>query len=89
MNPLRIIHVGFTPWHRASISGIGKYYMKSVRFEYLVNRNPIDAGRLHGDCRDAEAHQPVSHPLKISGEGIKGLNRILREISWNDDNMKA
>jgi hypothetical protein len=43
LNPLCVIHIGFASWHRTGITRIGEYDLKAVRFQYFVNRNPVNA----------------------------------------------
>ena len=43
LNPLCVIHIGFASRHRTGITRIGEYDLKAVRFQYFVNRNPVNA----------------------------------------------
>uniref|UniRef100_UPI0018D509BA hypothetical protein n=1 Tax=Pseudomonas mucidolens TaxID=46679 RepID=UPI0018D509BA len=63
--------------------------MKTMGFQYFINRDPVNACRFHRDRRYSEGCQPGCHALKVGGESFEGLNGLFGEVCGNGNNMKA
>lgn len=60
-----------------------------MSFQHFVNRNPVNACRLHRNGGYSETDQPVGYALEIGSEGLEGLNGLFGEVYGNGNNMKA
>ncbi len=49
LEPLTVLHVGFTSWHMLDMAAIDQSELQAAGFQEFEDRNPIDAGGLHGD----------------------------------------
>lgn len=64
LNPLTVRNISFAAWHVSDILGVHQKHFKAVSFENLVERNPIDAGRLHRNRTDTASLQPLPKSSK-------------------------
>src|SRR4051812_41291846 len=51
-------------------------HLKAAFFKYVVERDPVNAGRLHHDRFDPARLQPVGHPLQICCPTAELLHRL-------------
>src|SRR5215472_7923979 len=63
------------------MAGINQDHLEAALLEDLVERNPIDPGRLQRDRLDTALGQPVGHALEVGGKGAKRLHRLGIPIS--------
>lgn len=42
----------------------------------FVERDPVDAARLHGDRRHTTLHEPIGEAMKIRSEAVKSPHRV-------------
>ena len=63
--------------------------LKAPSVEDLVERHPIDAGRLHRDGGHAAVLQPVREPMQVGGETVKPADRVGIPIRPDRDVMRA
>jgi hypothetical protein len=55
---------------------IGQAHLKAAFFKYVVERDPVNAGRLHHDRFNPARLQPVGHPLQICRPTAELLHRL-------------
>jgi hypothetical protein len=77
LKPLAVGDIPLAPRHVLHMAGIDQVYLKSVLFEDLVARNPVDPGGLHGDCGDTAFFQPPGHGVEIGREATEATYRLL------------
>jgi hypothetical protein len=61
--------------------------LEALRFQQLVQRDPVDAGRFHGDCFHAAFLQPRDDLVKIGGVGTELPDRVGIAVRWDADHM--
>lgn len=76
LNPLTVAEVGLAAGQVFAMAGVNQKNFESGGFEDLKERNPIDAGGLHGDGLNATSFEPVTQLKQIVGESGKGSNRV-------------
>src|ERR1700736_1871429 len=67
---------------------IGQTHLEAPRFQHIVKRDPVYAGRLHHDRLDAACFQPVGHPLQICRPASELLH-WLRIATWGHRHVVA
>jgi hypothetical protein len=68
---------------------VHQVHLKAARVQDLVQRNPIDAGGLHGDGRDPTVLEPVGEAMEIGGEAVKSSHRCGVAIGPHGDVVRA
>src|SRR6516164_1375474 len=63
--------------------------LETTLVEDLVEWNPIDASRLHGDRLYATTVQPVGHAIQVSGKTLKPPHGFWISIRSHRDIMDA
>jgi hypothetical protein len=76
LQPLRVVHVGLATRDILGVARVDQEDLEASRFEDLEDRNPIHAGRLHRDGRDANRLEPVSQRVQVAGEAIERPHRL-------------
>ena len=76
LQPLGVGHVGLAAGHVFGVAGVDQHHSEPALFQDLENRDPIDAGALHGDCLDPALLEPVSQPVQVGGEGAEAAHRF-------------
>ena len=71
------------------VPGVDEVHVEPARVEDLVERDPVDAGRLHGDGRDATLLEPIRETIEISGKAVKPSHRLRIAIGSDGDVMGA
>ena len=59
LEPLRIIDIGLAPRNVPGVPRIDEQHLEPALFQNLVDRNPVDPRRLHGDGADADGLEPI------------------------------
>ena len=72
--PLTIRDVALAARHVLHMSRIDEVYLESTGLQNLVDGNPVDPCRFHGDAGDATRGQPVGEAQQITGEGAERLH---------------
>jgi hypothetical protein len=60
--------------------------LKSPSVEDLVQRDPVDTGRLHRDGGYTTLRQPIRQPMQIGGEALEPADRVRIPI-WPDGDV--
>ena len=60
LEPLRVTDVGFASRNVSGISGVDEKYLEPMLFKDLVDGDPIDAGRFHGDGLNAAWEKAIA-----------------------------
>ena len=81
LQPLRIVHVGLAARDMLDVAGVHQQHLEAPRFEDLEDRDPVHAGRLHGDRRDAGRREPIGQVVEITAEGAEGAHRLLVPVA--------
>jgi hypothetical protein len=63
--------------------------LKAAFLEYLVERDPIHAGRFHRYRRDSTCSQPVSQPDELSRYGSERLHALVRSVFRDSDIVRV
>jgi len=63
LEPLRIADVGLSSRNVFGVAGIDQEHLESTLFKDLVDGDPIDAGRFHGDALHAALGEPLGGPI--------------------------
>lgn len=80
LQPLAVEHVAFAPRDVLDVAGIDQQDGEAARFEQFVQRDPVHAGRFHGDGVDMAGIEPVGQVVQIGGEAGKFAHRLLVSI---------
>jgi hypothetical protein len=68
--PLGVQHVGLGPGAAArQLAWLDQPGREAAGLKHLIQRDPVDAGRLHGDGGDAALLQPVGDGGQVAGVG--------------------
>ena len=84
-NPLAIHHIGLAARDRLDVLSVSKHHLK-VLFEYVPDRLPIHAGRLHGNMPDAKAPEPLSQLTQVLRGAAKAAQMLLRLVLLLEQN---
>src|SRR5215217_703076 len=69
--PLALLHIALPARQVLGMPGIHKKYLESKLLQDVVQRNPINACRLHCDRLHAATAQPLCHSVEIRCEARK------------------
>ena len=70
--PLTVLDVALAAGDVFDVAGVDEQDLQAPGFEDVVDRDPVDPGRFHGDAGDATGDEPVGEPLEVGGEGPEG-----------------
>ena len=87
--PLALLHVALAPGQILRVAGVDQIDLESAGVEDLVQRHPIDAGRLHRDRRHAALLEPVGQPMQVGRETLEPAHRIGVAIRSDGDVVGA
>jgi hypothetical protein len=85
LEPLAVLNIGLTAWEIFAVTCVDEADFDAGALEDLEERNPIDAGGLHGDGSDVTLEQPVTQSEEILGEGGEGTNGMGMGVWGNGD----
>ncbi len=80
LQPLAVQHVALAAGNVAHVTGIDQHHLQPAPLQDLVQRNPLDPGRLHRHRLDAELHQPVRQTMQVTAEAGELPHRLGRQI---------
>ncbi len=83
LQPRGVADVGLAPRDVPDVPRIHQHHLEPALLEDLVDRDPVDPGRLHDDRPDAAVREPVGPPMQILGECLERAHR-LRIPPWAD-----
>jgi hypothetical protein len=89
LQPLRIVHIRLAAGDVLDVAGVDQQHLEPARVENLKDRNPLHAGRLHRDRRDAHRREPIRQLVEIAAEGAEGTDRSVIAIAWHGDHVKG
>ena len=72
--PLAILNVALAPRHVFDVAGVDEQDLEAAGFEDVVDRDPVDPGRFHGDARHATGEEPIGEAFEVGGKGPEGLD---------------
>jgi hypothetical protein len=67
------------------VSGIDQTHLEAAAFKDLEKRDPVDAGRFHGDGTDVAGFQPIGQGDEIFCKGSEMTDRLITAIDWDSD----
>jgi hypothetical protein len=83
------LHVGLASGQILRVPGVDQVHLQTAGIEDLVERDPIDAGGLHGDGGDATLLKPVREAMEISRKTVKPADRIRIAIGPDSDVVRV
>ena len=89
LQPLRIVHIRLPTGDVLDVARVDQQHLEPARFENLKDRNPVHAGRLHRDRRDAHRREPIRQLVEIAAEGAEGADRSVVAIARHGDHVKG
>ena len=89
LQPLRIVHIRLAAGDVLDVARVDQQHLEPARFENLEDRNPVHAGRLHGDRRDADRREPIRQLVEIAAEGAEGPDRLVISVARHGDHVKG
>ena len=88
LDPLRVEDVGLRPRPAPrELSRLHELDLEALRLEELVEGDPVDAGGLHGDRRDAALLQPGGDGLEVGGVGAELADRLIVAVGRDADHV--
>ena len=85
LKPLSVVPITLAPRDGLDMPRIDQIGCDACLFEQLVDRDPKDPGRLHGDCVDATGNEPNYKGVQISRKGLKHADWFGITIGWDCD----
>ena len=76
LQPLGVAHVRLAARHLLDLTGIDHHHREAALGEDLVERDPVDPGRLQGHGGDPALLKPVGEALQVAREGAEGTHRF-------------
>ena len=71
--PLTVLHVSLTPGQVACLPSVDHHHFKASRFEYTIERQPVDPGSFHCYGVDTFSQQPIAQFVQLAGKRPKNL----------------
>jgi hypothetical protein len=87
--PLALLHVALAPRQIFRVPGVDQIDLEAARRQDLVDRNPIDAGRLQGDGGNPALLKPLGEAVQVGRKAVKPAYGIGIPIGPNGDVMGA
>ena len=81
--PLTVLDIALAAGDVLDVAGVDEQDLEAARFEDVEDRDPVDAGRFHGDARHATGDEPVGEAVEVGGEGPERLDRGRISIGGN------
>ena len=88
LQPLRVVHIRLAARHVFDVARVHQQHLEAARFEDLEDGNPLYAGRLHRDGRDADLREPIRQLMEIVAEGPERANRPFISVARHGDHVK-
>ena len=76
-DPLAVQHVALAPADLLRHARRHQQHLEARTLQRLVDRDPVDRGRLHRDLRHPARRQPCRHFLLIAGKAAERTHRLL------------
>ena len=76
-DPLAVQHVALAPADLLRHARRHQHHLEARALQRLVDRDPVDRGRLHRDLRHPARRQPRRHRLQIAGKGAERTHRLI------------
>ena len=83
--PLTVLDIALAAGDVLDVAGVDEQNLDAACFEDVIDRDPVDAGGLHSDARDATGDEPVGEAFEVGGEGPEGLDGRGVPIGWDGD----
>ena len=71
LKPLGVRDIAFAAGHVLDVPRVHEEHLESAGLQDLEHRDPIDAGRFHGDGLDAATDQPLRQPVQVCSERLE------------------
>jgi len=85
LEPLAVEDVGLASGNSPDVPGIDQQHFDPAFFEDLVERDPVDPGRLHGHRLDPTRLEPVGQREELVREALELAHRLLVPIVGHRD----
>jgi len=76
-DPLAVQHVALAPADLLRHARRHQHQLEARALQRLVDRDPVDRGRLHRHLAHPARRQPRRHRLQIAGEGAERTHRLI------------
>jgi hypothetical protein len=88
LEPLGVADVGLPAGHVLHVARVHEDDLEASLLQDLEDRYPVDARRLHRDCRDAGRRQPVGELVQVGREAAKRAHGLLVTIGCNSGDVE-
>jgi hypothetical protein len=85
LDPLAVENVGLATWDILDMAGVDQENLKTALVEDFVDRDPIDAGGLHGHGVDAAGLEPISQVMQGTGIGLEAPDGLCATAFGHSD----
>jgi hypothetical protein len=89
LEPLRVVDIGRAAGNVSGVPCIDEQHLEPALLQNLVDRDPLDPGRLHGDGADPDGLQPIRQHVQVRGEALKRADRYGVAIRGDGDAVKG
>jgi hypothetical protein len=89
LEPDGIVDVRLPPRDIFDVPGIDQEHLQTAGLQELEGRNPLHSCGFHRDRRDAEVHQPISHPRQIGRKTLIGAHGLWGPVRGHRHDMKT
>ena len=72
--PLTVLDIALAARHVLDVAGVDEQDLDPAGLEDVVDRDPVDPGRFHGDARHATGEEPLGEACEVGGKGPEGLD---------------
>ena len=76
LEPFAVEDIGLAAGHLLEVASVDQADLDPSFFQDGEERDPVDAGGLHGHGRDTAVQEPTGQGMEVLGEGGEGTYRV-------------